>query len=178
MSMDRLIFLADKLQDPVRLTELRLPAQLITHAILKDAKMFKSRSTVNYDDVFIIRDLPYSMAGNKVVYGSIFLCSYWEVYRNVLDAYYGCSLSTLGRNHDRDRHHRIEEKVTTLDFATLDDLVHLNYAEGEDVAVSLYLANPNHPKIWSKICNPINTHQRIKSNIHLGFKKQYEEVGK
>ena len=176
--MDKLIFLADKLQDPKMIKRLRLPAHFIQPAILKDAKMFKSFSSGNYEDVFIATDLPENLHRNKVVYGSIFLCKYWEVYRNVLDAHYNCSMATLHRNHDRDLNHRIEGKVTAIDFDTLDDLVHLNYMETQDVAVVMYLANLNHPRIIQKLSNAGHSHQRIKSNIHLAFKKQYEEVGK
>lgn len=176
--MDKLIFLADKLQNPDKLRDFRLPAHFIEPGILKNAKMYKAKGHSNYDDVFIAKDTLNTSKGNKVVYGSLFLCSYWEVYRNVLDAYYGCSLSNLGVNHDRDYSHRVTEKITPISFETLDDLVHLNYMEKKEVLCECYLGNPNHPDIAKKVNNPKHTHHKIKSNIHLGFKQLYEEVGK
>lgn len=174
MSMDKLIFLADRLQDPDHMKSLRLPAHFVEPAILKNAKMYKSHSHTNYEKVFVLRDLPEDSRGNKVVYGSIFLCNYWEVYRNVLDAYYRCSMATLNRNHIKDFHHREEINVTPIKFNTLDDLVRLNYLEKQDVAVTAYLANPDHPRVIKKLKHRGNSNQRMKSNIHLGFKKQYE----
>lgn len=176
MSLDRLIFLADKLQDPIIIENMRLPAHFIQVAILKDAKLIKLFAT-NYEEVVTLRDFPDNMhQKGKVVYGSVFLCQYWEVYRNVLDAHYGCSMATLGRNHDKDRNHRITDQVFPLAFDTYDDLVHLNYHEEEPIGVELYVANATHPQVTRRLTNLKHQRYHIRSNMHLGLKKQYERV--
>lgn len=121
---------------------MRLPLTFVTFAIMP-LHMYKGT-----------RDLPSSFLvphtrtqSNDVVYGAIFLLSDADYYTRALDAYHLCSLHVLRRNHEYDAQHRVTLPATPISFNTVDELSRLMYTEREPTHVSVYVGNPQHPKI-------------------------------
>jgi hypothetical protein len=82
------------------------------------------------------------------------------------------------RNHINDIQHRVTINVIPIYFDTLNDLATLKYQEGkESVETQTYVANPNHPKIKSRIGN--HNSYRIYDGIDaINFKQLFWEVTK
>ena len=163
--MNNLLFLTDELQDPVLRQELKLPMIFIGYA-LTTGKMYKRRGST-----FVISDSSVKNWGNSVVYGGIYLLEDFSHYIRVIDAYNSCSLSLLGTNHNYDLNHRVQKKVTTIDFQELKELHNLKYEEKTDVVTQMYLGNMAHNKIKHIVCNNMNSY-RVQSGANHNIKKQ------
>lgn len=85
--------------------------------------------------------------GNDVVYGALFVLNDFHYYIRTLDAYQGCSLSSLMRNHTYDIHHRIKTDITPITFSSVEDFCTLRYNEKQPIRAYAYVGNPNHPKL-------------------------------
>lgn len=128
------------------------------------------------EDTFIIPE-GYNLGwGNSVVYGGIFLCKDFDFYSEVLDGYYLCSLYKLRRNHIKDLQHRIEVDVTPIFFNNLDELARLKYREGEEIQVTTYVGNVNHPKIKHRIIQQKNIFRIVDGVNKKHFKKLFWEI--
>lgn len=135
--------------------EVGIPLQFVTYAHV-EGKMFKHYRNNNS---FVLQDAKNPW-GNKVVYGAIFHLRDSEFYLRILDAYYGCSLSSLRRNHDLDIEHRIQGIATQISFTSIDELERLKYTELSTVDVQLYVGNIKHPKINQRL-NKRNSYRMI-----------------
>lgn len=124
---------------------LRVPLHFMQFAFV-EGKLFympQKKST------FVITDLP--KWGNDVVYGGIFALKDYHFYIRSLDAYMGCTKSTLGRNHQYDMQHRINVSATTISFDTIEEFTRLLYKEVNTVNCEMYVGNDSHPKLQDRL---------------------------
>lgn len=149
--------------------ELGIPLEFVTFAHI-EGKMFHH---FKKDNSFVLQDVSNPW-GNKVVYGAIFHLRDSEFYLRLLDAYNGCSLSSLRRNHDLDIEHRVTTKATPITFASIDHLERLMYTERSPVDVQVYVGNVKHPKINQRL-NKRNSY-RIISGVDTNYKQLIREV--
>lgn len=169
-----LIFLTNCLLNPLHYKKLNLPLEFIAFGIT-EGKMYKHfRNT----GTFIMPVNNSKRWGNSVVYGGIFFCPDVDFYLRILDAYHLCSLSTLGKNHIRDLHHRIISHIIPIYFNTLEELSKLQYKEGDKLPTHTYVGNVKHPKIAKRMYKPFVSY-RIKDGIDVKhFKNLYKELNK
>ncbi|MDD2493882.1 MAG: hypothetical protein PHE29_01685 [Tissierellia bacterium] len=169
--MDKLIFLVNELQNPIRQRELHIPLTFISFGFIKGKlyKHYHSKST------FAINDMNKKW-GNETVYGGLFLCKDFNYYARILDAYHVCSMSTLYRNHIRDIHHRTKINITTISFNSLNDLARLKYNETTQIKAETYIGNPNHPNISKRVLCTNHTYRIIDGIDVNNFKTLYREV--
>jgi hypothetical protein len=92
-----------------------------------------------------------NMYGNRPVYGALFYCEEFDVYQSVIDAHYRCSFSNFGKNNPKAMIRREIHEVTTIKVGSLRELDELMYFEREKVQAVMYVANPNHPKIITRM---------------------------
>lgn len=142
---------------------LKLPLQFVCYGITPAKMFYHFRNT----DTFIVADdnIPTRSWGNSVVYGGLFLCNDFDFYSRVLDGYHLCSMSLLGRNHQRDLHHRHIINVTPIYFDTLEQLARLQYTEGQPIMAQGYFGNPQHPNILRRIIIRYKMSRRIEEGI-------------
>lgn len=152
--MTQLIFLSNELCNPDWHRKMRIPLKFITFAYIK-GKMFKGWMN---QSTFVAHEKHHW--GNDVVYGGIFLLEDFDYYITILDAYNACSMSTLGKNHKFDLHHRINTTATPISFSTIDEFSRLMYEELEEIDVQTYLGNPTHLKTTKRL-NAKNISYRI-----------------
>lgn len=126
---------------------LRIPLTFISFAHI-DAKLYSHHGM---QSVFANVDGKRKW-GNSKVYGALFHINDSDFYFGLLDASHTCSRNKLNLNHTLDLHHRIILKATPIHFASLDEFSSLKYREGnESVQSYVYVGNPKHPKITSRI---------------------------
>lgn len=114
--------------------------------------------------------------GNNVVYGAIFHIDDYFFHAGQLDAYQSCSLSSLGRNHTLDLHHRITVDVTPIRFANLDEFQRLMYRELETIKCYAYVGNKKHPQIKNRLKARESSVYRIVSGVDsIPFVESFEE---
>lgn len=156
-----LLFLSNDLQDPNVHRGMRLPIEFISFGFI-EGKMYKG---LRNHSTFVSPPNSTKQWGNKVVYGGLFLCSDFNFYQRILDAYHACSLSSLMRNHVYDIHHRINTYCTPIKFDTIEDLSRLKYREGEPIECQTYIGNQNHPKINNRLHSTFS--HRIESGVEI-----------
>lgn len=166
-----LVFLTNELQSPSRQRDLNLPFEFVSFGHTDGAlyKHYRNQSTF-----YLPSDTP--LWGNTVVYGGIFLINDFDFYARILDAYHLCSLSTLMRNHPLDTHHRIKRKATPIHFDSQDDFQRLKYREKEPLNVTMYVANPNQPKITKRIQDTKHNYRIVNGVDREHFKQLIREV--
>jgi len=170
--MQTLIFLSNKLQNPSEYKFLNLPLEFIAFGIT-EGKMY---SHFRNRGVFVAPADTRVRWGNSVVYGGLFHVPDVEFYLRILDAYHENSMSSLGKNHYYDTHHRHLYNVTPIYFNTLDELARLQYKEGRGTPAHLYMGNLQHPKIARRV-NETKKSYRIVSGIDVqNFTKLFGEV--
>lgn len=172
MRIAKLVFLSNELQDPVRQRNLRIPFEFVSYAFTEALMFWHYRNT----STFIMPTDVQKAWGNSVAYGGLFLLNDEDFFIRQLDAYHGCSLSSLHRNHHLDIHHRVEREVTPIHFTDLDDLLRLKYIEKEPFSVTMYVGNQNHPKINQRLYHEGKHPKRIVSGIDKNFLQLYREV--
>jgi hypothetical protein len=166
-----LIFLSNELMSPHKARELHVPLEFIGFAFIQGKLYHHSRKK----GTFVVQNHKQGW-GNDVVYGGLFLLNDFHFHIRALDAYQGCSLSSLTRNHTYDLHHRITVNATPIYFRTKEEFSSLRYREGEDVRVHAYVGNQIHPNITKKLSSQ-HTGTRIKEGIDkLNFIGLLEEV--
>lgn len=163
-----LLFISNELLNPTLQKEMRLPLDFVTFAHIKGNMYthFRKHSTFTLH--------PAKVWGNEVVYGALFSLRDYEFYIRILDAYNLCSLSTLGKNHNRDVHHRITVEATPISFSSVDELERLQYRERESIQADTYLGNPKHPKINQRL-NKTNSY-RVIDGIDTHYMELIREV--
>lgn len=170
--MNNLIFLANKLQNPIIQKEMNLPLDFICFGIT-NGKLYKYFGN---KDCFISQYHNNKEWSNSVVYGSIFLCNDFDFYSRILDSYHLCSLSTLYRNHSYDVQHRIDMLIRPIFFNTLDELASLKYRESEEgITTQMYIANLKNPKVNRRIHDKNTKRFSIDTE---NFKSLFLEVNK
>lgn len=169
--MNQLIFIANELQDPAN--DLKLPLKFISFGIVPG----KFYTQIGGKSKFIAPPDVNRNWGNKVVYGSLFVCKDFFFYSRMLDAYHACSLSSLLRNHPLDLQHRKEEFITPIRFDNLDKLSRLIYEEKEPISANVYFGNLDNPAVLKRIKSN-NPNYRIVDGIDAkSFKKFYYNLG-
>jgi hypothetical protein len=166
-----LIFLYNELLTPSWQREMKIPLQFITFAFI-EARLY---THYRNDSTFALRPEKRKW-GSNIVYGAIFTLQDFEFYSRSLDAFHMCSMSTLGRNHIHDIHHRITTDATPIYFRDVHAFSHLKYREGEHVEVQAYMGNPNHPKITQRIQSKKHSHRIITGVDKPHFKELIREV--
>ncbi len=163
-SLESLVFLTNRLQNPQVYKAMNLPLEFITFGIA-EGKMY---AHLYRKGAFVVPPDVRNRWGNSVVYGGLFHCPDLWYYLRVLDAYMACSKTTLGMNHPRDMHHRIIKDVTPIRFNTLDELARLKYREGtQPFQAHTYEGNLQHPSVHRRVyANPARSY-RIKSGIEV-----------
>ena len=114
--------------------------------------------------------------GNNVVYGGLFFCPDIQFYLPILDAYHVCSMSTLGKNHIKDYHHRKEKNIIPIYFNSLDELSRLKYREGKPIIAHTYVGNTHHPKIIPRINKYEISYRLVDGMEKENFKALFREV--
>lgn len=168
-----LIFLTNRLLNPSYHKQMHLPLEFIAFGIT-EGRMYKHFRNTGY---FVVPIDTLHRWGNSVVYGGLFLCPDIDFYLRVFDAYFLCSLSTLGKNHIKDKHHRIITKVTPIYFNTLEELSRLQYREGETpISAFMYIGNIHNPELSHRI-HSINPSYRVIDGVEVKhFKNLFKEV--
>lgn len=157
-----LVFLTNELLSPVKQKVLNIPLEFVSFGLMCGS-MYSSHWN---QSTFIMDNVQKRPWGNTVVYGAIFLLRDFDFYIQALDAYQGCSLSVLRRNHQLDYQHRHIKKITPIYFSNLKQFSHLLYQEGTQVEAHVYTGNPKHNKITQRLqCN--NPSHRIVDGIDL-----------
>ena len=159
--MRDLIFISNKFINPTICQEFSLPLEFIRFAQIKGKMYYHVRN----QDTFVVQDFNRKY-GNNVIYGAVFLLNNFEFYIRQLDAYFACSLSSLGVNHKLDTHHRLAVETTPISFSTVDQFERLLYSEDEPITCHAYLGNLNHPKIETRVKQEKTSH-RIPHGIYI-----------
>lgn len=166
-----LIFLSNELMSPRKARELHVPLEFIGFAFIEGKMYHHTRKK----GTFVVQHHKQAW-GNDVVYGGLFLVNDFHFHIRALDAYQGCSLSALSRNHVYDLHHRITTHATPIYFNSKEEFSSLRYKEGEPLRVHAYVGNINHPNITKKLRSN-HTGARIKEGLDKpNFKALLEEV--
>jgi hypothetical protein len=141
-----LIFLTNELQDPRRHRELRVPLEFIRFGFVEGRLYhhYQNKGT------FVVQNAKQRW-GNDVVYGGLFLLHDFHYYIRTLDAYQGCSLSALMRNHSADLHHRHTLSITPITFSTMEEFCTLRYEEAEPILAHCYVGNLTQPKLTHQV---------------------------
>jgi hypothetical protein len=109
--------------------------------------------------------------GNPIVFGAlIHLTNDFLVTK--LDIMYGCSLSSLKKNHEYDMNHRVQEVIYPIKFDNLDDFSRLKYDIGEPMNAQVYLFNPNNKRFKY----PLHWSRRIVEGVNKQAFKQAVEI--
>jgi len=138
--MNNLIFISNDLMVKKTQHTLKIPLTFVSYGYMK-GKMYKHFRS---KDTFVLPSIkPWN--GN-IVYGCVFLLQDKE-YFDLLDAYHGCSLSRLNRNHSLDLHHRIISTIVPISFESLSSLGRLKYTERSEITCQNYIGNVMHPNI-------------------------------
>jgi hypothetical protein len=105
---------------------------------------------------FVVQQPQKRAWGNDVVYGALFILNDFHFHIRSLDAYFGCSLSALHRNHTYDVHHRIITPATQITFSSVEEFCSLKYKESQPTRAYTYVGNPTHPNIIKRTSSRIN----------------------
>lgn len=174
MTTNNLFFFANELMTPRIRHKMHLPLHFVCFAHIRGKLYSMYDVKNNRGRTFVAKGT--KQWGNNVVYGAIFVCHNLFFYKDILDAYNLCSMSTLQKNHHMDLSHRVELMATPINFSSLEDLSRLLYDEREPIKVQTYLANPNHPKIKQRITDMKHPHRIISGINAKNFKELYKEV--
>lgn len=170
--MNQLLFITNELLNPELRKEMHLPMEHICFGILH-GKMFSHYRHYKYKSTFIVEHAG-KLWGNDVVYGALMLCKDFDFYARILDAYHVCSLSTMGRNHIMDVHHRVSVNMKQISFTSIDELSRLMYAEGSTIPAQTYMGNTNHNKVSQRL-KAERTYRIIDGIDRDNFIKLWEE---
>lgn len=133
-----------------------MPLEFITFAYM-EGKMYRFAHSKG---TFVVQDAKQRW-GNDVVYGALFLVNDFHFYIRTLDAYQGCSLSMLGKNHSNDLQHRVHVPITPITFSTRDEFLSLRYKEKESIEALAYVGNLKHPKITQRVYSDVRPYRII-----------------
>jgi len=94
--------------------------------------------------------------GGNNVFGMIYNLPINQINIRALDAYYGCSLSVLLKNHIRDMNHRKQINVIPIDPIDLQHLAVHKYNLFEPVQCWAWIANLDYPAISKRVQKDTN----------------------
>jgi gamma-glutamylcyclotransferase (GGCT)/AIG2-like uncharacterized protein YtfP len=79
-----------------------------------------------------------------IVHGALLTLEISEEGWKCLDAYEGCSKSTLLKNAPSDLYHRVIVKARTIHYDSIQQFIEMKYTTGEPVDCQVYLRNMKH----------------------------------
>jgi hypothetical protein len=147
-----LLFISNELLSSRVRHLLRVPLEFISFAFI-DGKMYNH---VQNKGTFVVQQTSKRAWGNDVVYGALFTLNDFHFHIRSLDAYFGCSLSALARNHAYDLHHRVAIPSTPITFSSVEEFCSLRYNEKHPITAYAYVGNPTHPNIIKRTSSRIN----------------------
>lgn len=153
----QLLFLTNELMNPRWQQELRVPLEFITFGFMQ-GKLYTHYKKVST----FATQLGRRKYTNDVVYGALFVLRDFHFYIRTIDAYMGCSQSTLLKNHTYDLHHRILTPITPITFKDIEEFVTLRYRESSPLNAYTYIGNLKHAKLANRLQDP---HNRIVSGV-------------
>lgn len=171
-----LVFLYDKMLHPEERAKLKLPLRFLGFAYIDSALyMMKSKTphisrwTTYYGASKSIRRLT-----NTKVFGAVFLLEHDFINLAYLDAFYGCSKASLGKNNINDLYHREKTNAAMIGDVTIANIKEERYKVLNDVSVDAYYANEIHPKFANRI---YNVRHRVSERMNSeAYEAQYEAI--